>query len=86
MQQYAEFETVLYVILLTQKNVNQKFTQGTKPFPNLDKTVYQLSELDVRTRCPDVTDTYSVQVKFINTVVLVHTIPKHPPPPSHPTR
>jgi len=39
---------------------NQKFTQGTTPFPNLDKTVYQLRELDVGTKCPDVTDTDSV--------------------------
>ena len=57
MQQYAELETVSHVTLLTQKNENQKFTQGTIPLPNLDKTVYQLSELDVRTKCPDVTDT-----------------------------
>jgi len=28
-QQYTEFESLLHVILLKQKNVNQKFTQGT---------------------------------------------------------
>jgi hypothetical protein len=55
-QQYAAFETVSHVILSTQKNVNQKLSQGTTPFPNLDKTVSQLSELDEHTKCPDVTD------------------------------
>jgi hypothetical protein len=54
-QQYPAFETVSLVILLKQKNGNQKFTQGTSAFQNLDKTVYQLSELDVGTKCPDVT-------------------------------
>jgi hypothetical protein len=53
---------------------NQKFTQGTTPFPNLDKTVYQLSELDVGTKCPDVTDTDSVWAKLNNKVVPVHTM------------
>jgi len=42
---------------------NQKFTQGTSPFPKLDKTVFQLSEIDVGTKCPDMTDTYSLQAK-----------------------
>jgi hypothetical protein len=43
-----------------EKWKTKKFTQGTTPFPNLDRTVYQLSELDVGTKCPDVTDTDSV--------------------------
>jgi len=54
---------ILHVILLKQKNENQKFTQGTTPFTNLDKTKYQLSKLDVGTNCPDMTDTYSVKAK-----------------------
>ena len=49
-------------------------TQGTSPFPKLDKTVFQLSEIDVCTKCPDVPDTYSVQAKLNNKVVPVHTI------------
>jgi len=33
MYHYAAFETFLHVILLTQKNENQKFTQGEAPSP-----------------------------------------------------
>jgi hypothetical protein len=40
-QQYTAFETLSHVILLEQKIVNQKFTQGTSAFPNLDKTAFQ---------------------------------------------
>ena len=60
MQQYAAFETFSHVILLNQENENQKLIQGTFAFPNLDKTVFQHSELYVGTKCPDVIDTYSV--------------------------
>jgi hypothetical protein len=49
-----------HVIIFTQKNGNQKFTQSTTHFPNLDKNVFLLSEMDVSSKCPDVTDTYSV--------------------------
>jgi len=42
-QQYTAFETLPYVILLKQKNENKNLTQGTTPFPNLDKTVFHLS-------------------------------------------
>ena len=59
-QQYTVFETLSYVISWKQKNEKQKLTQGTTHFPNLDKTVFQLSELDVGTKCPHVTDTYIV--------------------------
>jgi hypothetical protein len=59
-QQYTAFETLLHVNLLKHENENQKFNQGTTPFPNLDKTVYQLSELYVGTKCPDVIDIYIV--------------------------
>jgi hypothetical protein len=40
--QYTAFKTLSHVILLKQKNENQKFTQCTTPFPNLDKTACQL--------------------------------------------
>ena len=73
-QQYAAFETLSHVILLTHKNENKKFTHRTTPFPNIDKNVFQLSELYVATKCPDVIDTYSVQGKLNNKVVPVHTI------------
>ena len=60
MQQHAAFVSFSHVILFTQKNVNQKFTQGKTTFPNLDKSVFLLSVTDVGTKCPDVTDTYSI--------------------------
>jgi hypothetical protein len=60
MQQYAAFVTFSHLILFTQKNENQKFTQGKTTFPNLDKIVFRLSVIDVGTKCPDVTDTYSI--------------------------
>jgi hypothetical protein len=60
MQQYAAFVTFSHVILFTQKNENQKFIQSKATFPNLDKTVFLLSVTDVGTKCPDVTDTYSI--------------------------
>jgi hypothetical protein len=42
-QQYTAFETLSHVIMLKQGYENQKFTQGTTTFPNLDKTVYQVN-------------------------------------------
>lgn len=33
MQQYAAFETLQHIILLTQKNENPKLTQGSTPSP-----------------------------------------------------
>jgi hypothetical protein len=60
-QQYTAFETLALAILFTQKNKNQKFTQGTTTFPNLHKSVFLLSVLDVGTKCPHVTDTYSIK-------------------------
>ena len=57
-----------------QEHKNQKFTQHTTPFLNIDKTVFQLSEMYVCTKCPDVNDTYIVQGKLNNKVVSVHTI------------
>jgi hypothetical protein len=65
---------ILHVILLKQKNKNQKFTQGTTHFTNLDKTKYQLSELDVGTKCPDMIDTYSVKAKLNVRVVPAHNM------------
>jgi hypothetical protein len=46
----------------------------TKNLPNLDKTVFQLNKLDVGTKCPDVTDTYSVQAKLNTRVIPVHSM------------
>ena len=63
-QQHAAFVTFSHVILFTQKNENQTFTQST-PFTNLDKTVFRLTEIDVGTKCPGVTDTYSIYTKLI---------------------
>jgi len=35
-QQYAAFETSQHVILFTQKNENQKLTQGSIPSPTVN--------------------------------------------------
>jgi hypothetical protein len=64
-QQHAAFVTFSHVILFTQKNENQTFTVSTTPFPNFDKAVFRLIEIDVGTKCPGVTDTYSIYTKFI---------------------
>jgi len=55
-QQHAAFVTLSHVILFTQKNENQTFTQSTTPFPTFDKTVFRLSEIHVGTKWPGVTD------------------------------
>ena len=64
MQQHAAFVTFSHVILFTQKNENQTFTQSTH-FTKFDKAVFQLIEIDVGTKCPGVTDTYSIYTKLI---------------------
>ena len=64
MQQHAAFVTFSHAILFTQKIENQTFTQSTH-FTNLDKTVFQLIEIDVGTKCPGVTDTYSIYTKLV---------------------
>lgn len=38
MHQYAAFETFLHMIMFTQKNENQKFTQGEAPSPIIFST------------------------------------------------
>jgi len=64
-QQHAAFVPFSHVILFIQKNENQTFTLSTTPFPAFDKTVFRLIEIDVGTKCPGVTDTYSIYTKFI---------------------